>query len=107
MPLRSPTIVGIAVDTIVLSRLARNIPDIAATIVMMMRLRERRAAYAVRSGGALVMNSAISESYLRATGGRANADPTRRANGSMRASIVASRPLRYSTNRPHRYVAMT
>jgi hypothetical protein len=33
-----------AVETMVLSRLARNMPDIAATIVTMMRLRERRAA---------------------------------------------------------------
>jgi hypothetical protein len=42
--------VGIAVETMVASRLARNMPDIAATIVRTMRLRVRRAAYAVRTG---------------------------------------------------------
>ena len=46
--------VGIAVDTMVASRLARNMPLIAATMVRTMRRRERFAAYAVRTGASKV-----------------------------------------------------
>lgn len=47
MPRRSPTIVGNAVDTIVPSIDARNMPAITATVVRITRLRVKLAAYSV------------------------------------------------------------
>jgi hypothetical protein len=46
-PWSSPTIVGIAVDTIVPSIDARNMLEMTATVVRITRLRLRRDAYSV------------------------------------------------------------
>src|SRR5262245_65394662 len=92
MPRRSPTIVGIAVETIVLSRLARNIPDIAAIIVTTMRLRERRAAYAVRTGGSWVVVAISRPSSSRNRQGLGD-EARERLDAIVHGAVVATQVL--------------